>query len=422
MEGTGWAVAVLDTGVDKVHPFLTGKVVEEACFSGNSNCPNGSPTQLGPGAGVPCIYAPNGCRHGTHVAGIAAGRGSSFSGVARGADLIAIQVFSSFTGTNNCGTGEDPCPLSFASDQIAGLERVFTLRTSRQIAAANMSLGGGKFLDQASCDAENVARKAAIDNLRSVGIATVIASGNDGFHDGLNAPACISSAVSVGSTTKTDQVSSFSNSASFLSLLAPGSSINSSVPGGDFAFFNGTSMAAPHVAGAWAILKQRAPTATVAAVLNALRSTGLPVTDTRSHNLTTPRIRIFRALNALGSSLFCNIQLNQTTFVDTNTVIATIQVRNDGAVEVPIEVKIWLDVAPPPPPAPPIPPHSIINVGADGSVSLRPGFTTGPAPVDLFQFRVEPGFPRGQYGFGCRIIHPVTGRLITEDLNPFTIQ
>src|SRR5215212_488287 len=291
--GSGQVVAVLDTGVDSSHPFLAGKVVEEACYTsnrvaGSGNCPNGTSTQTGPGSGVPCTYAVSGCRHGTHVAGIAAGQGSTFSGVAKGANIMSVQVFSRFTGAA-CGGGEDPCALSFTSDQIAGLERVFNLRLTRNFSSVNMSLGGGRFFS--NCDTDP--RKAIIDNLRSVGIATVMSSGNSGFTDSMGAPACISSAVSVGSTTKSDTVSSFSNSASFLSLLAPGESINSSVPGGGFAFFSGTSMAAPHVTGAWALLKQKTPSASVASILSALQSTGLPVADTRvAGGQTKARIRI----------------------------------------------------------------------------------------------------------------------------------
>jgi subtilisin family serine protease len=294
-DGTGTVVAVLDTGVDKTHPFLAGKVVEEACFSDNRNCPNGQTSQLGPGAGVPCTYAPHGCRHGTHVAGIAAGAGPSFSGVAKGAQLMAVQVFSRFTG-EKCTGDEDPCTRSFVSDQIAALERVFALRNQYTFAAVNMSLGGGKFT--APCDSQEAARKAAIDNLRSVGIATVAAAGNEGFTDALSAPGCISTAVSVGSTTKSDGVSSFSNSASFLALLAPGSSITSSVPGGGFASFSGTSQATAHVAGAWAILKQKRPSATVDEVLAALQSTGVPITDP-TNDVTTPRIGVNQALQAI---------------------------------------------------------------------------------------------------------------------------
>ncbi|MGX2038787.1 S8 family peptidase [Methylocaldum sp. MU1018] len=296
-DGTGMAIAVLDTGVDSGHFFLANKVVSEACFSVNRSCPNGNMTQIGPGAGAPCTYSPD-CRHGTHVAGIAAGRTDDCyipnqntpptCGVASGASLIAIQVFSNVGGR----------PGAFDSDLMAALERVYMLRNSFQIASVNMSLGGGGFTNQAACDLAKAGIKAAIDNLRSARIATVIASGNDGFTNAISAPGCISTAVSVGSTTKADAISAFSNSAAFLSLLAPGQGIVSSVPGGGFDSLSGTSMATPHVAGAWAILKQLSPAATVPVVLNTLRATGLPITDARN-GITTPRIRIFNALNAL---------------------------------------------------------------------------------------------------------------------------
>jgi subtilisin family serine protease len=303
-DGSGQHVAILDTGVSKTHPFLqqsTGvsKVVSEACFSANANCPGGVTSSTAVNSGVNCTYAVSGCRHGTHVAGIAAGRGTSSSGVARDAKLISINVFSRFTGANCAGAGEDPCTKSFTSDQIKGLERVFALRNTLRIASVNMSLGGGK--STTNCDTD--ARKAAIDNLRSVGIATAIASGNDGFADGVSFPACISSAITVGSTTKTDAVSGFSNSSPLVELLAPGSSIVSSVPGGGFASFNGTSMATPHVAGAWADLKEVSPSASVATVLSALQSTGRPVTDP-DNAVSKPRIRVLTASTRLADTGF----------------------------------------------------------------------------------------------------------------------
>ena len=310
--GTGWAVAVLDSGVQKDHSFLTSKVVSEACYSttsatSTSLCPDGAAVSTATNSGVNCDPAVTGCAHGTHVAGIAAGKGSSFSGVAKDANVIAVEVFSRFDSTTSCGSNPAPCVLSYVSDQIRGLERVLILSSSINVAAANMSLGGGN--NTAYCDTAQAARKAAIDNLRAVNVATVISSGNDGFSNAMGAPACISTAVSVGSTgdgssgATLDVVSRFSNSTSFLSLLAPGQWINSSVAvtGGStttYQNYSGTSMAAPHVAGAWAILKQRVPNATVTQVLNALSSSGVSIRDTRN-NITKPRINVAAALNAI---------------------------------------------------------------------------------------------------------------------------
>lgn len=298
--GAGQAVAILDTGVDSQHPFLGGRVVSEACFSSSSGstalCAPGS---TAPGAATPCSGIV-GCDHGTHVAGIAAGSGSSFNGVAPGANIIAIQVFSRFDGSASCGSSS-PCLLSYSSDQIAGMERVYDLRTTYNIASVNMSLGGGLYTSTASCDSANVSKKAIIDTLRSVGIATVISSGNGSSATGLSAPGCISSAISAGSTLDSgsvDSVSSFSNSAPFLSLLAPGQVITSSVTGGGFANKSGTSMAAPHVTGAWAVLKSASPSASVSRVLSALTTTGRPITDPRN-GVTTRRIDVGLALAAL---------------------------------------------------------------------------------------------------------------------------
>ena len=300
-DGTGTVVAIVDTGVEATHPFLSGKVVEEACYSSTTSrsttvCPNGQSPQFGAGAAAPCPLG--GCWHGTHVAGIAAGAGATFSGMAKGAQIMAVQVFSRFTQGSDCNNSP-PCLLAWTSDIIAGLERVYALRGTRNIAAANLSLGGGQFT--AACDSDPT--KDIIDNLRAAGIATAIAAGNGGSTNSISSPGCVSSAISVGATTKSDAVASFSNVSSFTSLFAPGESIQSSVTGGGFGFASGTSMATPHVTGAWAVLKQAAPTATVSQVLSALQTTGVAVTDSRSGgSVTKPRIQVDRALAALGQA------------------------------------------------------------------------------------------------------------------------
>jgi subtilisin family serine protease len=300
-DGTGMTVAVLDTGVDRTHPFLQGKVVEEACYSSTIRrqaqtvCPNKKDEQIGVGAAQPCSLPD--CIHGTHVAGIVAGdgvpAGVAFSGVAPGAQLMAVQVFSRITSASLCG-GTAPCLGAYDSDIIAGLERVYQLRSTYQFAAVNLSLGGGSFTSP--CDTDP--HKPMIDNLRSVGIATVVAAGNDGSPNALAEPACVSTAVSVGSVDLNDEVSWFSNYASFLSLLAPGESITSALVGGSYIALDGTSMATPHVAGAWAVLKQAAPGASVDEILTALTSTGVPVTELFT-GVTKPRIRVLHALATL---------------------------------------------------------------------------------------------------------------------------
>jgi hypothetical protein len=205
-------------------------------------------------------------------------------------------VFSEIIDPGACGSGGTPCTGAFASDILAGLERVYSLALSLNVVSVNMSLGGSLFTS--NCD--NQPYKPVIDNLRSIGVATVVAAGNSGSTNALSSPACISTAVSVGSVDKSNQVSSFSDVASFMSLFAPGSAITSSIPGGGYMSLNGTSMATPHVSGTWAILRQAAPGAGVSLVLDALRQTGLPVTDTRpGGTVTAPRVSIFEALGVL---------------------------------------------------------------------------------------------------------------------------
>ncbi|MEX0406943.1 S8 family serine peptidase [Aquibium sp. LZ166] len=313
--GNGWYVAVLDTGARRTHEFLISSVASAACYSTTNStypsfsyCPGGVSASTDINSAMDCDEATiAGCGHGTHTSGTAAGFNTSQSsgeptnGVARNGKLITINVFSRFTTTANCGSNikSNGCVLSFSSDQIKGLERVYALRNTYNIGAASMSLGGGQHFS--ACDTN--ALKPIIDQLRAAGIATVIAAGNDGFNTSVGAPGCISSAITVASSTKSDVRSSFSNWGTLIDVVAPGSAILAPYLNGAsnsfYASLNGTSMATPHVAGAFAALKSAKPAATVSQIETALETTGVAIS---SSGTTKPRIKVDSALTALGGS------------------------------------------------------------------------------------------------------------------------
>ncbi len=320
--GAGTSVAVLDTGVLSGHEFLSGQVVDEACFSttdsdqqSTSLCPGGVASSFATGAAEPCADL---CDHGTHVAGIVAGKkitygGQTFSGVAPAAQIIAVQVFSQFP-KSECGVGATgPCVMSYESDQISALDWLYSNRSKVDwgtLAAVNMSLGGGAYGTLNACNADPI--KTSIDTLRSAGVATVIASGNEKLLTAIGGPACVSSAIAVGATTSArtgtlDAPASFSNrpraSANnpnalgdrLLDLMAPGNVIMSSIATTTTSYddYPGTSMATPHVAGAWAVLKGITPGASVTQVLSWLRTTGKTIVDRRNSDpLSIPRINV----------------------------------------------------------------------------------------------------------------------------------
>lgn len=279
--GEGQVVAVLDTGVDDTHPFLQGKVVDGACFSVYGNCPGGAKRASGLTAGRPTL----GNDHGTHVAGIIAGSDRARSGVAPAAKLLAVQVFSRAEG--RVGATD--------VDVLAALDWVYAQRANHRIAAVNLSLGGGAFNEY--CDGASP-YTAILRLLRQAGIVAVIASGNDSQTSAVASPACVSVALSVGSTDKQGNTSPFSNSWPKLNFVAPGGDIESSVLAGGFAAKSGTSMAAPHVAGAIALLRAARPQAGAEDAILALSQGGVPHRDART-GVSSVLISIEQALRLM---------------------------------------------------------------------------------------------------------------------------
>ncbi|MDP4503059.1 S8 family peptidase [Nonomuraea turcica] len=314
--GKGTAVAILDTGIDQDHPAFGGRIAAQACFSATDPvdgskplCPNGSQFQIGDGAANAetdaCMTgAPQPqyglCYHGTHVAGIAAGQATSgfaANGVAPKATIIPIQVFSRFDNSPYCA-GRPVCVLAYDSSILTGMAYADTLADQHNLASVNLSLGGGKY--DTACDTGDGADfKAEVDKLLAKGVATVVASGNNGYDAAVSWPACVSNTVAVGATDKQDAVAAFSNRGPLLDVFAPGVAITAAIVDDSYAALNGTSMATPHVTGAFALLHQKYRRAGVDQLLEALKSTGKPITySSAGTEVTTPRINIYAALRS----------------------------------------------------------------------------------------------------------------------------
>jgi len=258
--GKGIYVAVIDTGIEADHAFLSDKVALEACFS--SECPNGETEMYGPGSAKPVHW------HGTHVAGIIAGSNGDFHGVAPDVKIIAINVFD-----KNLGAIDE--------NTVKALAYVGSLTSTYNIAAVNMSLGGNQPFNE-PCDTYLPSLTAEIHNLRTKNVATVVSSGNN-YSLGMSSPACISEAVSVAATyTSMNKATDFSSVSEFTTLSAPGYRINSSKTLGSYGMASGTSMAAPFVTGAFAVYRSKYGIQSVANVVAAFQSAAVPAI----HNFT----------------------------------------------------------------------------------------------------------------------------------------
>lgn len=234
--GQGVHVYVLDTGLRASHSEFIGRVGNGRNFVSNSSSPLNS--SVDPNNTSDCQG------HGTHVAGTAVG---TQYGVAKKAIVHPVRVL-------DCsGSGSN-------SAVIAGVDWVVA---NKQLpAVANMSLGGG-----ASTALDDAVKRAS-----AAGVTFVVAAGNDNTNACNGSPNRVPEAITVGASTRTDSRASYSNFGTCLDLFAPGDSTVSASHNSDngTATLSGTSMAAPHVAGAAALFLSANPAATPAQVSNTL--------------------------------------------------------------------------------------------------------------------------------------------------------
>jgi subtilisin family serine protease len=224
--GTYVRAYVIDSGILASHTDFGGRVLSGA-------------TAINDGRGTSDC---NG--HGTHVAGTI---GGATWGIAKGVRLVPVRVFGCTGGSSN-------------STIIAGIDWV--TKNHVKPAVANMSLG-----EPAATSIDD-----ATNNLINAGVTVVVAAGNDNANACNYSPARVSAAITVGSTTSSDYRSSFSNYGSCVNIFAPGSSIRSAWYTSNTATntISGTSMAAPHVAGAAVKYLAQYPSASPSTVRSAI--------------------------------------------------------------------------------------------------------------------------------------------------------
>jgi major intracellular serine protease len=225
-QGLGTVVAVIDSGIEIQHPSLKDNIIGGYNFTDDDN---GDPEEYNDYNG-----------HGTHVSGIIAAKDikEGIVGVAPKAKLLVLKTVDS----NGTGSVDNLTKaIKYATNWIGP--------TGEKVSVINISLG-------TSIDSEEL--RKAVKNARLKGIVLVAAAGNEG--DGkketveMSYPGFYEEVIQVGSVSKKNTPSRFSNTNVNIDFVAPGENIVSTHLNGSFVELTGTSMAAPFVSGAAALI------------------------------------------------------------------------------------------------------------------------------------------------------------------------
>ena len=313
-DGAGAVIAFIDDGIDKSHPSLSSGYMGGADFADFDDDPTNDCSSQS---------------HGTAVVGVAVGRpveglpvvGESYTGGVLGVAPGAKYVFLKIQSASICGQP------SLDGDIVGAIDWVVANQTVYGIDIISMSLGGGLYSSESSCDGSSSAYFNAVRNAVNAGITVIAASGNDGMCDSISRPACFSDVVSVGAVYDedignvgwcvnrqscantqfhsacfpgraafenafADNVIVYSNSASFLDVAAPATCARSAAPDGQATdCFGGTSSATPFTSGTAALAVEAAGKGvlTPADMRDVLTVSGDLVTDPKNGRVT-PRI------------------------------------------------------------------------------------------------------------------------------------
>lgn len=291
IDGVGTSVCVIDTGVDKTHPDLSGKVLGEYCYcsakegASSACCPDGTSEDNN---------ATDNHGHGTHVSGIVSASGG-IEGISKGSSLVVVKVL------NSSGVGYDS-DLKLAIEWCSNDTQI----NQYNISTISISLGGGQYNSESACSlADSFNVQSAIDAAVLKNISVVVATGNGNATnnvDGIASPACLSSTTRVTASDKSDNFASYAFRNSNFSdiLVAPGSNINSTQIGGGYFVDSGTSMATPMVSGIISLLNQylnlSSREKSPLELKNLLNVTGLVLDDSANSGANFSRINGYSAI------------------------------------------------------------------------------------------------------------------------------
>ncbi len=287
--GNRVVVAVIDSGVDYTHPDLAGRIWGNSKEVPNNNVDDDKNGYVDDIRGWDFVNNDNDPmddnNHGTHCAGTIAAATNNGQGIAGVVGTADVRIM----------------PLKFLDSKGSGPTssaiKALDYATANGAHVSNNSWGGGNF---------SQAMQEALQRNHQAGRLFVAAAGNNSrdtdsqmyYPQGYEVP----NVISVASITSSDELSSFSNyGAKTVDIAAPGSGILSTIRGGGYKLFNGTSMAAPHVAGAAALVWAKNHTLTNSQVKNVLLDASRKAGYLNGKTLSGGALNIKNAMAAVGA-------------------------------------------------------------------------------------------------------------------------